>query len=109
MYRRVGCPWCAAWDREVGPIYGKTDIGRRFPLRMIELGTEQPQLVLRSPIIYTPTFVLVEQNRELGRIEGYPGEAFFWQLLERLVRSQPQLGRLHSTFTSADFGRWDSK
>ena len=25
MFRRAGCPWCATWDREIGPIYGKTD------------------------------------------------------------------------------------
>jgi hypothetical protein len=86
MYRRAGCPWCQAWDRDVGPIYGKTDIGRRIPLRRVDLDSERPQIVLRSPIIYTPTFVLAVQNREIGRIEGYPGESFFWELLERLAQ-----------------------
>jgi hypothetical protein len=87
MYRRVGCPWCQAWDRDVGPIYPKTETGRQIPLRMIDLDRDQrPQVLLRSPIIYTPTFVLVENAREVGRIEGYPGDAFFWGLLDRLVR-----------------------
>ncbi len=40
---------------------------------------------LRSPILYTPTFVLVAGGREIGRIEGYAGEHFFWGQLERLV------------------------
>jgi hypothetical protein len=75
MYRRDGCPWCRAWDREVGPIYGKTDLGRRIPLRMVDLDRERPAAALKSPIIYTPTFVLVEGGREIGRIQGYPGEA----------------------------------
>lgn len=86
MYRRAGCPWCQAWDRDVGPIYGKTDIGRRLPLRMVDLDGERPRVLLKGPIIYTPTFVLVENAHEVGRIEGYPGDAFFWGLLDRLVQ-----------------------
>ena len=37
-----------------------------------------------------PTFVLVEDGRELGRIEGYPGEDFFWGLLGKLLEKLPQ-------------------
>jgi hypothetical protein len=91
MFRRDGCPWCALWDREVGPVYGKTDIGRRVPLRMVDLGRERAAGVrIRQPVRYTPTFVLVDNGIEVGRIEGYPGEAFFWGLLERLVEQLPR-------------------
>jgi hypothetical protein len=86
MFRRVGCPWCAAWDREIGPAYDKTEIGRRAPLRMVDIYGEHPPIVLKARIIYTPTFVLVEKGREVGRIEGYPGNEFFWGLLEGLVQ-----------------------
>jgi hypothetical protein len=89
MYRRAGCPWCQAWDREIGPVYGKTDIGRRLPVRLVALEGERPPVSLKSPIIYSPTFVVVEQGVELGRIEGYPGQDFFWGLLERLVQQLP--------------------
>lgn len=89
MYRRQGCPWCLAWDRDIGPIYGKTDIGQRAPLRLVELDRERPQVVLKGRVIYTPTFVLVEQGRELGRIEGYPGETNFWGRLEQLAQQLP--------------------
>ena len=41
MFRRDGCPWCAMWDREIGPIYSKTEIGRRAPLRMLDLDTKE--------------------------------------------------------------------
>jgi hypothetical protein len=93
MYRRAGCPWCALWDREVGPVYAKTDIGRRVPLRMIELDRGADSTVrLRSAVRYTPTFVLVVTGQERGRIEGYPGEAFFWGLLERLLEELPPRG-----------------
>jgi hypothetical protein len=90
MYRRAGCPWCALWDREIGPIYPKTDIGHRVPLRMVDLDRNDNSAVrTRSPIRYTPTFVLVENGQEVGRIEGYPGDAFFWGLLERLLEQLP--------------------
>jgi len=86
MYRSAGCPYCAAWDRAIGPIYEKTDIGRRTPLRHVDVGSRsQPAIALKSPVRFTPTFVLVHEGRELGRIEGYPGEDFFWGLLERLM------------------------
>jgi hypothetical protein len=86
MFRRAGCPWCAAWDREIGPAYDKTEIGRRTPLRMVDIYGEQAPIALKGRIIYTPTFVLVEKGREVGRIEGYPGNEFFWGLLEGLVQ-----------------------
>ena len=90
MYRRAGCSWCAAWDRDIGPIYGKSEIGRRAPLRMIDLDHQTGHHIsLISPIRYTPTFVLVAQKREIARIEGYPGEDFFWSMLERLIRQLP--------------------
>ncbi len=86
MFRRAGCPWCAVWDREVGPIYPKTDIGRRLPMRLVDLDRgDEMKAPLKRPVRYTPTFVLHDGSREIGRIEGYPGQDFFWGLLENLV------------------------
>ena len=90
MFRRAGCPYCLTWDRVIGPVYPKSDIGRHLPLRFFDLDRDgQPETKLLRPVRFTPTFVLVEEGREVGRIEGYPGEEFFWGLLERLVRTQP--------------------
>jgi hypothetical protein len=86
MYRRAGCPYCLAWDREIGPVYPKTDIGKSLPLRQVHLDRGKDNSVeLKSPIRYTPTFVVVEDGREKARIEGYPGEFFFWGVLEKLL------------------------
>ena len=90
MFRRAGCPYCATWDRAVGPVYPKSDLGRRIPLRMVDLDRDPPPAEkLDRAVRFTPTFVLVEDGREVGRIEGYPGEDFFWGLLERLARTLP--------------------
>jgi thioredoxin-related protein len=86
MFRSAGCPYCAAWDQAIGPVYPKTDIGKRLPLRQVDLArSADGKVALASPVRFTPTFVLVESGRELGRLEGYPGEDFFWGLLERLL------------------------
>jgi hypothetical protein len=93
MFRSAGCPWCAMWDREIGGIYAKTEFGRRAPLRMVDMaGGGDPSVLTVSPIRYSPTFVLAQEGREIGRIEGYPGEAFFWGLLERLLERLPPAG-----------------
>jgi hypothetical protein len=90
MYRRAGCGWCAAWDQAIGPIYPKTELGRRLPLRQVDLDRDdRPDISLVRPVRYTPTFVVVEDGREIGRIEGYPGEDFFWGLLGKLARALP--------------------
>ena len=89
MFWREGCSHCAAWERDVGPIYNKSEIAVRAPLRKVDIDRDRPNISLASPVIYTPTFVLVDNGREVGRIEGYPGEHFFWGLLERLLQQLP--------------------
>jgi len=85
-----GCPYCRLWDKEIAPIYEKTDEGKRAPIRKIDL--RDPELAgvrLERPVHYTPTFVLMQDGVELGRIEGYPGEDFFWGRLARLLEKLP--------------------
>ena len=85
MFRRDGCPWCAKWDREIGPIYPKTEFNSRAPLRQVNLDHDPDPPIVHAPIRYTPTFVLAEDGKEVGRIEGYPGDEFFWVRLENLL------------------------
>lgn len=82
MFEAAGCTWCAAWNREVGVIYDKTEEARLAPLRRVDINAPRPaDLADVGAIVYTPTFVLIEGGREVGRILGYPGEAHFWGLL----------------------------
>jgi len=87
MFETEGCPWCAAWNRDVGTIYTKTEEGQRAPLRRVDVDAPRPaDLQHILGIVYTPTFVLVEGGREVGRIVGYPGDDHFWGLLGELLR-----------------------
>jgi len=89
MVEQAGCPWCARWNDEIGPIYPKTEEGEAAPLRRIDIGELPDGMELEGKVVFTPTFLLVEDGRELGRIEGYPGEDFFWGLLARLLGETP--------------------
>lgn len=81
MAEEDGCHWCAKWHEEIAPIYPKTAEGRTAQLQTYDLHRETPDVAFVSKVRFTPTFILVENGQELGRIEGYPGEDFFWGLL----------------------------
>lgn len=81
------CEWCDLWDAEVGVIYDKTAEGREAPLLRQGIREPLPESIdLTRPARYTPTFILLDGDAEVGRIEGYPGEDFFYSLLQRLLR-----------------------
>lgn len=81
MAEEHGCAWCARWNEEISHIYPKTAEGRTAPLVRYDLHGETPDVEFVRRVHFTPTFILVEDGREVGRIEGYPGEDFFWGLL----------------------------
>jgi hypothetical protein len=91
MVEQPGCAYCALWDAEVGPGYAKSSEGRAAPLRRIPLHGKPPaDLVLAAPPVFTPTFILVRDGREIGRLEGYPGADFFWPMVADLIaRADP--------------------
>ncbi len=95
MFTDPGCSWCAAFEREIGPVYPKTEEGRRAPLRRVDIRDRPPELAWIERVRMTPTFVLVEGDREVGRITGYPGADFFFGLLGNLLAKldRPRAGR----------------
>jgi len=81
MAEENGCYWCAQWNEDIAHIFPKTAEGRTAPLQRYNLHGDTPEINLVRPVSFTPTFILVENGTEVGRIEGYPGEDFFWGLL----------------------------
>src|SRR5664279_6180496 len=87
MFEQAGCAWCEAFDREIAPIYGKTEEGQRAPLRRVDIAQNlPPDLAFLETERLAPLFVLVDRGREIGRIRGYPGEDHFWGLLGVLMK-----------------------
>lgn len=90
MFEEHGCMWCERWNEEVGDAYPLTREGRRAPLVRRDIHDGPPEgVTLAMRPGFTPTFVLVENGAEVGRIEGYPGEDFFWPMLNALLARLP--------------------
>jgi len=90
VFGSARCPYCLAWEREIGSAYAKTAEARQAPLRRIAIQAQRPADLARIKAVHvTPTFVLVDEGREVGRIVGYDGDREFWPQLRRL------LARLH--------------
>lgn len=91
MFESAICEWCDAWHAEIGPIYPKTAEGKRAPLRTVDIHDPRPRdLGHIEGVRFTPTFVLLDDgDQEVGRINGYPGEDFFWGLLGELIAKLP--------------------
>jgi hypothetical protein len=91
MVEEQGCPWCARWDAEIAPAYPLTPEGQAAPLRRIDLHAPVPDdLTFDSVPRITPTFILVDDGREVARLEGYPGDEFFWPLLGQMLDQLPE-------------------
>ncbi len=98
MIEEIGCWWCEKWDEEIGVMYHKTPEGRRAPLRRVDMHGPLPaDLAFLNKGRYTPTFVLVDGGREIGRIRGYPGDDFFWGLLGQMLERLPAPARVTET------------
>ena len=86
MAEEDGCVWCARWNEEIAPIYPKTPEGRAAPLQRLDVHDPPPEaLQFARSLHFTPTFVLMVDGVEASRIEGYPGEDFFWGLLGQML------------------------
>jgi thioredoxin-related protein len=85
MFEQAGCEWCETFNREIAPIYAKSEEGLRAPLRRVDIArASPPDLAFIQVERFTPLFVLVDKGREIGRIRGYPGPEGFWMQLSVL-------------------------
>jgi Thioredoxin-like domain len=83
MFDRDNCPYCKRWHAEIGSHYGRTEEGRFAPLLRRQIAAPAPDFI--KDVRYTPTFVLTDGERELGRIVGYSGPDFFWANLSVIL------------------------
>ena len=87
MVEQPGCAYCAAWDDEIAPAYPNTAEGQFAPLLRADLHVGPPDGVeYARRVNFTPTFILIDNGAEVARIEGYPGEDFFWPIFAKLLQ-----------------------
>jgi hypothetical protein len=73
------CPFCRAWERDVGTVYNKSPYAPNVPLTRVQMGATIPDdIVLGAPIVGTPTFVILRDGTEIDRQVGYENAEMFW-------------------------------
>ena len=85
IVEQPGCYTCRLWNQQIAPIYPNTEAGQFAPLRREELRHKPADLTYARRINFTPTFLLIEDGQEIARLEGYPGEDFFWWHIEKML------------------------
>ncbi len=87
MFERDGCIYCARWHEQIGPAYPDTAEGAAAPLLQLDIKAPLPDgmTLIGGPPAITPTFVLTDDGAEVARMAGYPGDEFFWVLLDDML------------------------
>ena len=90
MVEQQGCHYCERWKEEIGPIYPKTDVGMFAPIRMVDITKVDSTPEIAAAVVFTPTFIITDGEREITRMEGYKSEDCFWGVLEMIMERQTQ-------------------
>ena len=79
------CVYCKIWEKEVGTIYPKTEMSKNFPLKKINIKNKKflQSFLIENPI--TPTFIIIEEKLEKGRIIGYSNSEMFWWQIDQIL------------------------
>ena len=86
MITDKNCLYCIVWEKQIGKIYPKTEIAKKFPLHRIEVKNfvNYTKYDLKKTNI-TPTFIFIKNNNEEGRIEGYTNPEMFWWQVDEII------------------------
>ena len=82
------CPFCKAWEHDVGVVYNKSSYAQILPLTRVNMGSPIPEgVVLQKPVVGTPTFLIIRDGQEIDRQRGYQDEEiFYWWLSEHTAK-----------------------
>ena len=85
MFEQEGCHYCEVWDTNIGVSYDKTSEGKFAPLKKVDIHLDDDVANVK-PVIFTPTFVLYKDGKEVGRLTGYISDDFFWGMLKPMIK-----------------------
>ncbi|PZO67175.1 MAG: SoxS protein [Paracoccus denitrificans] len=90
MITKPGCVYCRQWRRDIGQGYSANPLGRQLALFETDIDGPYPDglALARRPYV-TPTFILLRDGAEMGRMEGYVGRDEFWPMLGQMVQGMP--------------------
>ncbi len=86
MITDKNCIFCIAWEKEIGEIYPKSDIGKKYPIIRIEIkDIKQSDQIKYEKVKVTPTFIFLSNNKEKGRIYGFSNPEMFWWRIDEIL------------------------
>lgn len=91
MFEHKGCIACKRFKAEVLQDYINSELGKKLPIRSIVQGSKDALKGLKlsgSPFYYSPTFVIVQDGKEIARIRGYLGKDRFWQVINNVYANK---------------------
>ncbi len=92
------CPYCQAFMRDVEPEYNLSEQAKKYPLHVIDISISKNREWIRQaiqskkikPIVGTPTFILYDNDEEIGRFVGYGGKEWFYHYLDETIKQSVQ-------------------
>jgi len=94
MVTSSSCPWCEAFEAEVGAGYPATEEAKILPLQRHDIFQKFPaEFADLVPATMTPTFIIIRDGIEKGRIVGYPGAELFWWRLSEFTAGPTSAGK----------------
>lgn len=83
-----GCKYCSAFRDNLAARYLASTTNQAAPMRFVDVGRLDPQSFhLRSDINTVPTIVLMQDGREIDRVEGYPLPEMLFGMVKSRVGS----------------------
>ena len=86
MITSTGCPYCEVFESEVGNSYALTQEAKILPLTRHDFFANFPAYMGHiKPATMTPTFIIIKDGNEVGRIVGYSDQDLFWWQLSEFI------------------------
>lgn len=85
-----GCIYCDLFRRDVLPTYQSSNQGQQVPARFVDINdVDAAALTLKSKVDIVPTFIVMKNRNEIGRVPGYVGPENFYHAINYLMASAP--------------------
>jgi len=85
-----GCIYCNVFRRQLLPTYKSSKQAKRIPIRFVNLNDPAlAEIGLTQPVGIVPTFVILEDNQEIGRIPGYMSRHDFFRAIDYILSGRP--------------------
>jgi len=81
-----GCIYCDVFRRNLLPAYLASARGKEAPVRFVDANEAAASgLKLHGPVRIVPTFIVMRENKEVGRIPGLIGRSEFVRAVTKML------------------------